>query len=281
MQFLLNKIFILFTFIRGYNCFIASFAVWVGAHTSGFYSVNLELLYAIFGVFLITGAGNTSNDIADIKIDKKFKSDRIIPSGTIKINTAWIITTIFFLTGILLSIFIGTYHIIVSVFVTLLLLLYNFYFKRIPILGNITVALLSGLPFVYGGLLSNNWKWSIIPFMFAFLIHLGREIIKSIEDMDGDTKSGVKTIAAYVPAKKLKVFVSFLFLIVAILSVIPYVLNWYNDIYLTVLILGVLLPMIYIQSLLFGKNFTENITKIHQILKIQMLAGTVAILMAK
>ena len=278
---MINKFLAIPLLCRWQNCFLAGFAVWVGAHTSGYLTLDSRILYACISAMLITAAGNICNDIADYKIDRQFKSYRPLAGGIITKPEAWVLASAMFAAGIVLSIIAGTPHNIIAPAASILLFGYNFYFKRIPVAGNIMVALLSGLPFLYGGLLSAVWQWSLIPFTFAVLMHLGREILKSMEDLEGDLSHNVRTIAAYIPPGTLKIVVTVLFTAVIILSVIPYRAGWYNGIYFTVLLIGIFVPMGILLGLLFKKNWQNNFPLIHQLLKIEMLAGTIAVLLGK
>jgi 4-hydroxybenzoate polyprenyltransferase len=143
------------------------------------------------------------------------------------------------------------------------------------------VAFLSGLPFVYGGLLSSSWRWSLIPFVFAFLVHFAREILKSIEDREGDIQNGVRTVAALASTEILLRVVTGLFLLVILLSFIPYFLHWYNGIYMIVLAAGVILPQLEIILILRKREWQKRFSLIHKLLKIEMLGGMIAILLAR
>ena len=62
-------------------------------------------------------------------------------------------------------------------------------------IGNITVAFLTGLVFIFGGVVVENPSAAIVPAVFAFLINLIREIVKDIEDVEGDNKAGCDNIS--------------------------------------------------------------------------------------
>ena len=68
------------------------------------------------------------------------------------------------------------------------------------------IALLTGLAFIYGGFAVGNPVAAIVPAVFAFLINLIREIVKDIQDIEGDTKAGVITFPIKFGFKKSKIF---------------------------------------------------------------------------
>lgn len=265
---------------RPANCFLAAFAVWVGSYTSGIGGITPQVLWACFAAMAMTAAGNVSNDIADTEVDRLAKPNRPLASGIIGTGQAWILFGVLFLGGTLAGFAAGILQGILAALAGALLLLYNFRLKSVPVLGNLLVAVLAGFPFIYGGLLSSFWKWALIPFFFAFLVHWGREIIKSLEDRAGDMMLGIRTIAAVASESALRRLASGIFVFVLAASVLPYVLGWYGPLYLLVLLIGVAIPQIGIlwQLLWAGKL---NFSLIHGLLKIEMLAGSVAILLGR
>lgn len=265
---------------RPANCFIAAFACWVGAYTSGIRYLALPVAWACLAAMAMTAAGNASNDIADLKVDRLAKPNRPLPAGLISVPAAWGISLVFFLIGIGAGFMAGFLHGVLAAAAGALLALYNFKFKSIPFLGNLLVALLAGFPFLYGGLLSPFWFWALIPFFFAFFVHWGREILKSLEDRSGDMALGIRTIAAVVKEPALRRMASAIFIFVALASFLPYIFRLYGPVYIAVLILGVLpAQFIILWQLLYSPRL--NFSLIHGLLKIEMLAGSVAILLGR
>ncbi len=265
---------------RPTNCFLAAFAAWVGAYTSGIQPLTAQAAWACAASLAMTAAGNVSNDIADIEIDRLAKPQRPLASELIDSRQAWIFFAIFFGAGALSGFAAGPLHGILAVMAGGLLLLYNFRLKRVPLAGNFLVALLSGFPFLYGGLVSRTWHWSLIPFGFAALVHLGREILKSLEDRTGDMLHGVHTIAAIVSERKLRWAAAAVFTVMLLASLLPYLLGWYGPLYLAVLLTGVAVPQgAVLFQLLWIRRL--NFSMIHGLLKIEMLAGSIAVLLGR
>ncbi len=73
--------------------------------------------------------------------------------------------------------------------------IYSFKLKRSVFFGNLTVAFVTGLTFIYAGTSVKDLKDVYPAAIFAFLTNLIREIIKDAEDVEGDGQIGVKTIA--------------------------------------------------------------------------------------
>lgn len=203
--------------LRVRNCIIAS----MGVLTSSFFVylggdpvVNTKIIMAVIATFLITGGGNIINDYFDIEIDKINKPKRPIPSGRVSRSDAFMFSMAIFLMGIGLSKGINNYCLIIGGLNTMLLVLYGAYSKRIGFLSNITVGYLVASIFLFGvlstltdGLESipeDEAKIVAIVAGCAFLITVSREIIKDIEDIEGDRYKYSSTVPIKIGEKKAK-----------------------------------------------------------------------------
>jgi geranylgeranylglycerol-phosphate geranylgeranyltransferase len=148
---------------------------------------------AAISAALTAAAGNVVNDIYDKESDKINHPERPLAKGVIKNNEAWAEYFVLTLAAILISALINQVAFAIVVLTSVLLYLYSTRLKKIPLLGNITIAYLTGLAFVYGGVAVNNVKSAYVPAVFAFIINLIRELVKDIQDMEGDKKVGLKT----------------------------------------------------------------------------------------
>ena len=83
---------------------------------------------------------------------------------------------------------------LVSIGISLPLIIgYNAKLKKFPLIGNIVVALILSLSFIYAGFVFDNIKPLIIPAVLAFGLTLIREIVKDMADVIGDKSVGLKT----------------------------------------------------------------------------------------
>ncbi len=142
---------------------------------------------------MIAAFGNIINDIWDIAVDKINKPYRPLVKGSLSVRIAKILAIIFALLGVILSLKISVTATILASAVTVSLLVYTPIFKRIPFLGNILIAFISSLAFVYGGIAVGKPFGAIIIATFSFLHHFGREIVKDIQDRAADDAVGIRT----------------------------------------------------------------------------------------
>ena len=262
--------------IRVGNCTIISVATVTGYFLGG-ESLLEHLLMLITSVFFISAAGNMLNDYFDKDIDAVNKPWRPIPSGRIEAKKVYILALTFYLIGFLLSFLVSITCAIVALLAIILLYLYDWRLKRTGIPGNIVIAFLSALNIIYGSLPTPKPENSLLPAIYAFLIILGREVMKGIEDIKGDKKAGIKTIAStYGSSVALKVSMVILLTVIAI-SPIPIFMG-FNLHYILFAFLGVDVPII-IALLHVKDNPEEKAWKATRILKLPLFFGLLAFLL--
>jgi 4-hydroxybenzoate polyprenyltransferase len=179
----------------------------------------------VFSTLLIAAAGYILNDNLDAAIDNvnrpQKKSFAANISRTSAINIYIILTSIavaiaFFIADSILNFWLG----FVQVGSSVLLALYSGVLKKIPLLGNLTVALLSALVLAIPGLYEPsfypNFTYIFIYSGFAFLLSLIREIVKDVEDIEGDKISGRKTIPMALGMSSTKVILCVLVILTAL-----------------------------------------------------------------
>ncbi len=273
-----KKLFAIVKISRPSNVIITGLTIFAGVLIFGkgeFDVLKLALLSAIAGA-LIDAGGNIINDFFDVEIDKVNKPHRPIPSGLISRGFALFLYFITTVSGLILALFLNKYAFTIALISTVIIFSYSFKLKRIPLLGNLTVAFMTGLAFVFAGSVVKNFKDPIFPFIFAFMINLGREIIKDIEDVEGDLRAGIKTLPI-VAGNKASSLVSAIVLGVLIpVTFIPYFVGIYNDLF-ALIIIAVDIGLIYVIFSLLKDTRKANLNRLSNILKFEMLIGLSAI----
>lgn len=245
--------------IRYGNCAMAGLAGVLGAAIA-YSAVPGEVIWMplIFAaVFLITGAGNAINDYFDASIDAINRPDRPIPSGRIKRDSAFIFSIALFAAGIIISYFIGSSFIpfFIAVFNSSLLYLYAFSLKRKVFVGNISVSYLSGSTFLFGGAAYGieGIRFTLVLFFLSMLATLARELVKSIEDMEGDKKDGAVTLPIKIGERPAAYAACGFGLLVVLLSPLPYFMELFNEYYLFVVGIADIF-FLYAMALVLKKN---------------------------
>ncbi len=240
-----------------------------------------KIILAAFSASFTLSAGNIINDIKDIETDKVSHPKRPLAAGKITVNQAKVEYILLTVIAILLSFFIILPALIIVITATVLLFLYSYYFKKVPILGNIIVSLLTGLVFIYGGEAVNNPLAAIVPAVFAFLINLIREVVKDMQDVEGDLKQGIITFPGKFGFSSSKLLVAELTIVLILFTLYPFITRLYK-IEFIILIMAVVNPLlVYNLKILFKDHSSSDLNKISNILKVNMLIGLIAILLGK
>jgi geranylgeranylglycerol-phosphate geranylgeranyltransferase len=267
--------FILLT--RPANLLICFLSVWLGAVLAGFSGFNIGLFLACSSATLIMAGGNVINDYYDVAIDKINKPFRPIPVGLVTHSGALKWANILFALGLFLSIFVTKIAFLLAVSTVALLFCYGAALKRTILLGNVVISVLTALVFVYGALAFGRARDVIIPAVFAFLFHFGREIIKDIEDSEADAQSGFKTFPIRFGTRWTLILISFIFLGLIIMTPIPWLLDLYNQKYLWTVFFGVDLVLLTVLAAIWARPSKGVFRAGSAVLKADMLVGLFAI----
>lgn len=187
-------------------------------------AIVLSLLVPIFsqmGSFAL-------NDYLDIGTDKLNKrNDRPLVTGEIKPNFALWFSVLSIAASVILSYFINIYALGIAFIFNLLAIAYNYRLKDLPLAGNVYIGLTMAIPFLFGSVVVQN---SIIfspvilsIFAIAFIAGVAREIIKSVEDMEGDKKARKSnTLPILIGADNARKIASLLYLVFVPLAFAPF-----------------------------------------------------------
>lgn len=245
--------------MRYKNCAMAGLASVIGAaiaySASGASPPQLIWMPLIFiTVFIVTGAGNAINDYFDAGIDAINRPERPIPSGRIKKEWAFKFSFALFGTGIIIAYFISQIPFFIAVFNSLLLYFYAFSLKRKVFVGNLSVSYLSGSTFLFGGGAygAEGIRFTLVLFFLSMLATLAREIVKAIEDMEGDRKNGAITLPIRMGERPAAYLACAFGLMAVLLSPLPYFMKLFNEYYLVIGIADIL--FLYAMMLVLKKN---------------------------
>lgn len=180
-------------------------------------------------VVLFMAGGNALNDYIDHEIDKTAHPDRPIPMGEISRDTARNLGVAFMVLSVALSLPCVFFNIgggwittVMVVICAVMMILYETALKQRGFVGNMTIAFLTAMIFMVGGSVTGN-PWSNIVFAgMAFLVNVGREVSKDIEDMDSDKDR--KTLPMSIGVRKASYVALVFFVLGPVLSLLP-VLN--------------------------------------------------------
>jgi len=189
---------------------------------------------------LVAAGGYVVNDYLDTDTDELNKPDKMVIGKVISKTTTWNIYVVLSLTGLAAAVYpayeIGNVnYVLIQVVSAGLLWFYSYSYKRQLLIGNIVISVLSALvvflPAYYEAMAEENLYQTIsVNFFFvkaftafAFLTTFSRELIKDLEDREGDKSVGCRTfpiVAGVVPAKIMAIV--FLLTVMAAVGYIQY-----------------------------------------------------------
>lgn len=273
----MEKIKYYFVLTRPINLLIAFISIFIGGFITGtIQPLNKLILACLSGILIMAGA-NAINDVFDLEIDRINKPKRPLPSGVVSKRGAVLFSIILLISGILVSNLISLTHNLIASASAILVVLYSYRLKRMVLCGNFTVSLITGTAFVYGGLSVGRITEALIVGIFAFLFHFSREILKDIEDIEGDRQSGIVTLPIRHGIKPALAWASGIQCVLIGLTIVPYVIHVFTLGYLIVVILGVDLFLIYTMVSMWTNPEPKNLGRLAVLMKLDMFIGLLAV----
>ena len=259
-------------------------------------SVNLGVLDFILLVgstVFIAAGGYIINDIYDREADLINKPNQQYIGTHISEKTGLTLYIIFniigLLCGLLLSNSIGkSTFFMLFIFIAAGLHLYASMIKPIAVLGNMVVSLFVAISVLIVGLFElfpiggtglsaeQAMAWTIILdyVVFAGILTFIRELVKDLEDIQGDHNAGYKTLPIIFGIQR----TARLSAILGMLSIFGFALYFFMHLLevkwqLLVSLVSIILPLIYSSTQLWDAHKKQQFSKIATVLKLLMLLG--------
>jgi len=274
----MNTLYYHIKLLRPLNVFTSGLAMLIASAILGTLQEIDTVILVMAVVMCYAGGANALNDVVDFEIDKINRPMRPLPSGNVKKQTALILSILLFGTGTLLCLELSETAKVIGIVIAMpLMVLYSKYLKGIPLLGNITIAFVLGLSFLFCGAAFENMSPMWIPMVLAFGLTLVRELVKDIADLKGDESVGLRTFPISAGIDKAIQLTVFLSACIGIGAFIPFINGTYNIWYGILLILGVEIPLGVVVVSLLNKPGISSATRGARILKFSTLTGLIAI----
>ena len=278
----MNNMCHIFNLIRVYNVLLSGITVFIAAYLLDFF-----LFYSTFKLSIIVMStmtiGNIMNDLLDIESDQINHPNRVLASNRLTVRFAILIFSfsVFILVYFSLQISFKSLFFLYG-FILPLLFSYNIYFKKFPVIGNIIVSLLLGSVFWFTELaLLDSFSILYTPFFLVIIFSFVREIIKDMEDYDGDKSVGMLTLPIIVGKEAMNYIIIFSVLTLIIVLLFPFIFWNYNLKYLLLLIILIEIPLIYSLILLVKYPSKKTYASIASLLKILTIGGLLIIMVSK
>lgn len=190
---------------------------------------RIDMFLLVLSTVMIAAAGNIINDYFDVKADRINKPEKLIITKHIKrrwaIISHWSLNGVAFLIGIYLSVkYDSASFALIHLISINLLWFYSMILKRKVLIGNLAIAFLTSLIPILAlifytksrsdiSIFSSEFVLIHILSVFAFLQNFAREIIKDIQDMEGDKLIYVRSLPMVIGIAKTRVIITMILLI--------------------------------------------------------------------
>jgi 4-hydroxybenzoate polyprenyltransferase len=260
-----------------------------------------QFIFLVIASVLIAAAGYIINDYFDLNIDQVNKPGKVVVN--VIINRRWVIFwhMFFSLLGLFFTVAalpLATYwHLVLANIACIVLLwFYSTTLKKKLLIGNVLISVLTAWvimilflakhPLQINTLLTIGknevrfFRLAILYTSFAFIISLIREVIKDMEDVEGDRKYGCRTMPILWGMNVSKVFVAvwLIVLIAAMIILQFYVLPfgwWLSALYCVLFIIA---PLMWILLRLFKAAAATDFHRLSTIVKLVMLTGILSMM---
>ncbi|MDI9614972.1 UbiA family prenyltransferase [Methanothermobacter sp.] len=253
--------------LRPVNAVMAVITVILMALIAGRFDV--DVLLACIVVFTATGAGNVINDYFDHEIDRVNRPSRPIPSGRITRRAAGIYSILLFVLASALGFYLGPLPGLVVASSSLLMVYYAWSLKKRCLVGNITISFLTGLSFVFGGIVVGEISASVYLGIYAFLMTMAREIVKDMEDVEGDLVEGATTLPITHGRGVSGILAAAFMLSASLTSPSLYIIGIFSILYIPVLAVAVIFFLRAAFMILKGQD-RETASRVSGLIKVGM-----------
>lgn len=283
-----------------------------------FHTPRLHFYLLILSTVLIAGAGNIINDYFDLRADRVNKPDKILIGRKIERRTAMLTHFLLNACALLIAAWISWKNwvwavLLLQLFAAAVLWFYSLFLKHQPLIGNLMVALITGLipimlllfelppllrsyapdgelygpvrDAIIGGEDPSRQLYIILYWTlgyggFAFITTLIREIQKDLADKDGDKKVGSQTLPLAIGEARSRTLIG----VLVLLFIGGLGFSWYiflgDASSLTYIIVAIMVPASISAAMVFGNGSRKSYLRASDWMKLTMLMGVLFIIFA-
>jgi 4-hydroxybenzoate polyprenyltransferase len=258
-----------------------------------------EFMLLVLATICIAAAGNVINDVYDVETDLVNKPHKVIVGNSISEKTALNLFIILNVIGVGIGFYLSNRigrsgFAALFIIISVLLYIYATYLKQTVLIGNIIVSVLVAMSIIIVGLFDllpaitpQNQQTQLAIFkivfnyaVFAFMINLLREIIKDIEDIDGDSKTEIKTLPVVIGKKRATILV-FILSLIPLFAVTYYVVTYLykQQIAVVYFLVFIIAPLLYFTIKSISAKSNRELHQLSNIIKGVMLFGVLSLLL--
>lgn len=284
-QNLLFKLFSLFSVVRGYNIVTLVIAQYLAAIfifspqnsiSSVLFDVNLFLV--ILATVCVVASGYIINNFYDRETDQINRPVKAKIDSYTSQNTKLFIYFLLNFIGVLLAFLVSWKAAIFFSVYIFLIWFYSHKLKKYPIVGVFSASVLTILPFFVLFVYYRNFSEIIfVHAFFLFALLFIRELLKNLENMNGDILANYKTVPITYGEKFTKLFISGL----TVLMIIPLLILWqYPEIgWMKIYFMLAIVGMPIFLFLLWNSSSKNRYRLLHNLIKLLIFAGIFSLML--
>lgn len=260
------------------------------------------LTLLIVSVIGIAAGGYVINDYFDVKIDRINRPDNLVVTRIISrdaaMNLFYGLTAVGVIAGTVVAWWAHSWTLLFTyIVIPGLLWFYSASYKRMFLVGNLVVAFASAIvpllvaianadylhhlyqnALAYSPIVGELYVWTGGFAIFAFLLTWVREIVKDIEDIEGDREMECRTLPIVWGDKVAKIIATILLVVIAILivymlfAVLPFSHEW-KSLPTRYVVFGLIVPILCSIVLLWAANSRTEYHRVQTIIKFAMFMG--------
>ena len=260
-----------------------------------------QFFMLVIATISLAAAGYIINDVYDLETDTINNPSKQIVGKHINESLATNLFVIFNILGVALGFYIANIvgkNMFATVFVLISVLLYVYatYLKGTILLGNIAISLLVAATILIVGVFELTpiispenidfvkylFRFILEFAVFAFLINLVREMVKDMEDIDGDHKAGLTTLPIAIGRDR-AARVTFIICLLPICTAVYYTITYLaeNNILLFYFLFLIIGPLCFVAFKILGAKTKKEFHSLSTVLKVILFLGIISIFLLK
>lgn len=264
--------------------FMYGLGVVVGIYVSEpYFDDFLKILFGYLTAVFLQASAFALNDFSDYEVDvANNRLDRPLVRGDLSRDTALKSGLLMMPLGFVSAGLVSYLAFLFAVAVTLVGYVYNIKLKEYGFAGNVYIAFTMAAPFLFGSIVATGriMLSSALLSSMAFLSGLGREVMKGIEDVEGDALRNVRSVARVMGVGKAAVISALLYVLAVLISPLPlFVLEGYiMDLKYAIPVAITDIMLIYVAFMVARSYEKENIRRYRKLTLVAMLFGLIGFL---
>ncbi|MFQ5401552.1 MAG: geranylgeranylglycerol-phosphate geranylgeranyltransferase [Anaerolineae bacterium] len=228
---------------------------------------------------LVSASANAWNDYLDVEIDQINQPHRPLPAGLISPRSAKLFSWAMAVISLITASLINWPSFVIALASNAVLFVYSWKLKSTVLMGNATIALISATSAVFGGVAAGNVRPTLWLAIIIASAIMGREVLKTLADYEGDLRQRCRTIATVWGRRWARIVFYVLVGVSLMMMMTPYLFDVYRPVYAYIVALGVYPVVLYIVLRVTRERTGQQLERLSQLMKYDFIVWFLAVLL--